>query len=86
MLKLKRAIVWGEMKIRSGLVVGKGSGQLIGCVHSDQFSSALDDLCNLSHTSDKKKEKPVASHIIVFMVRGLLSKVNLPFLWYSVVD
>ena len=74
------AIVWDEMKISNGLIVSQGSGKLIGFVQSNNFSSALDDFVNLDKNSAKVPQ--VASHIIVFMVRGLMCKVNLPFLWY----
>ena len=74
------AIVWDEMKIKGGLAVSQGTGKLVGFVQTDKFSSAWDELSTIGDTTTHTEE--LASHIIVFMVRGLACKVNLPFLWF----
>lgn len=75
------AIAWDEMKIRSGLVVSKGTGCLVGFTQSDDFSCALDKLSDLIEGGCTVDDN-LATHIMVFMVRGLLCRVNLPFIWY----
>ena len=74
------ALVWDEVKIKSGLVVSRGSGKLVGFTCLDNFSySQLEALSNL----DKATHEPqLASHLLVFMVRSLTTRVNLPFMWY----
>lgn len=63
------SLVWDEVKIKSGLAVSKKTGKLIGFCHSDSIDTDSD-------------ENDVATHILVLMVRGIMTRVNLPFIWY----
>ena len=74
-------IVWDEMKIRSGLVVSQGSGELIGFTQLDKISEGIYTLQSSSQSNDGDTSE-LATHIMVFMVRGLLNSVSLPFIWY----
>ena len=74
------SLVWDEMKIRSGLVISKSSGKVIGFTSLDTVSHELGMLSQLG--SSKEAEPELATHILVFMVRGLMVHVNLPFMWY----
>ena len=49
---------WDEMKIKSGLDISKGTGKLVGFCDYDNFNEELHKL-------------ELASHILVFMVRGM---------------
>lgn len=74
------SLVWDEMKIKSGLAVAKKTGKLVGFCHFENGDMDFDNLaCN---KLSGHKEKEVATHIMVLMVRGILSHVNIPFLWY----
>ena len=76
------SLVWDEMKIKSGLVITKGSGRVVGFTSLDEVS---EELSKLSQLDSKQKEPELATHIIVFMVRGLMVRVNMPFIWYPCV-
>ena len=73
-------LVWDEMKVRSGLVITKGSGRVVGFTALDDVSRELEKLSELD--SGCRKEPELASHITVFMVRGLMVHANVPFIWY----
>ena len=68
------------MKVKSGLVVGKGSGKLIGFCSLDDFNQELSKLTDLDKSSSRNPE--LATHILVLMVRGMMCKADYPFLWY----
>ena len=69
---------WDEMRIKSGLVLSKSTGKLVGFCDLDTFNEEL-----LKMSNSKVEFKPdIATHIIVFMVRGLFSSHNVPFMWY----
>ena len=74
-------IVWDEMKIRSGLVVSRGSGELIGFTQLDNISEGIHTLESASQSNDGDTSE-LATHIMVFTVWGLLNSVSLPFIWY----
>ena len=67
---------WDEMKIKSGLVLSKSTGKLVGFCELDNFN---EELCKLSSTDTEFKAE-IASHILVFMVRGLFTSHNVPFI------
>ena len=73
-------LVWDEMKVPSGLVISKGAGRVIGFTSLDSISTELGKLSQLS--SSKETEPELATHILVFMVRELMTSVNIPFIWY----
>lgn len=66
-------IVFDEVKIKEGLVFDKGGCNLIGFVDVDDVNNHLQAYGNLLTNSKPK----LATHIVVFMVRGLFS--NLKF-------
>lgn len=71
-------LVWDEMKIKSGLAVSSKTGKLVGFCHSD--SDDTDFGAMLDKNIDSSVE--VATHIMVLMVRGIMTRVNIPFIWY----
>ena len=73
-------LVWDEMKIKSGLVSSKSTGKLIGFCEIGDFN---EELTNLSQRFANVNEEPeLATHILVFMVRGIMADYNLPFIWF----
>ena len=73
------SLVWDEMNIRSRLVVTKSSGRVIGFTSLDDVGTELTRLSDMTYP---EKEPELAAHILVFMVRGLIVGVNLPFIWH----
>jgi hypothetical protein len=71
-------LVWDEMKIKSGIAVAKNTGKLVGFCHLENSDVDFDNLLG----SKTKNDKEPATHVMVLMVRGILSNVNIPFLWY----
>lgn len=68
-------VVFDEVKIKEGLVYDKESSHLIGFVDIDDINNHL-QAYERSFTSDKPK---LASHMLVFMVRGLFSALEFPY-------
>ena len=73
------ALVWDEVRIKSGLAVSKKTGKLVGFCHIENsdmdYEKLFGNACNST-------EPEVATHLMVLMVRGICSHVNIPFLWY----
>ena len=78
--KTNVTLVWDEIRIKSGLAVAKGSGKIIGFCSLDNVNEELEKLSDVDRATAREPE--LATHIIVFMVRGIMCKANLPFLWY----
>ena len=76
----KVALIWDEMKVKAGLVMDRNSGKVVGFSSLGDFNEELLELSQLA--TDSPLEPKVASHIIVFMLRGIMSNHNLPFLWF----
>lgn len=72
-------LVWDEVKIKSGLAVSLGSGRLVGFTCMDDISSELGALSNMD---EAEVNTDIATHLMVFMVRGLANNVNLPFMYF----
>ena len=68
------ALVWDEMKIKSGLAVSKGPGKIIGFCRIDNFNEELDKLSDVDMATCRDPD--LATHFLVFMVRGIMCKAN----------
>ena len=65
------------MKIKEGLVYNKHSGELIGFTH-------LGDINNeLMRLEQGDKCPPIANHVLTIMVRGLLFKLEFPYVHFG---
>ena len=76
-LKSYVTLVFDEVKVQEGLVYDKESCNLIGFVQLDDLSSHISSL-----TGDQQQPSNVpdiATHILVFMVRGLFSLLEFPY-------
>lgn len=66
-------MLFDEMKIRSNLVFDKETGQIIG----------FTDLGDLSLNFASHQEDELASHILVFLLRGVCSNLKFPFAYFA---
>ena len=76
------ALVFDEVKVKEDLVYNKHSGELIGFVNlSDigQHLSALEHACN-----NENNLPQLATHMLVFMVRGICSALKFPYAQFPV--
>lgn len=70
-------LVFDEMKVKEDLVYNKHSGQLIGFMNIGDVNNQLLELeqtCKQSNAAPK-----LATHMLTFMVRGLLSELDFPY-------
>ena len=67
-----------EMKIKENLVYDKHSAEVIGFVDLGNFNEELAELEQLC-SSDLELHRPVATHILALMVRGLFMDINFPY-------
>ena len=73
--------MWDEMKIKEGLVFNKHSCQLIGFVDCGDINHIFDELEHKSLSSNKQQmnKQKMATHMLVFMVRGIFSYLSFPY-------
>ena len=71
------ALILDEMKIKEGLVYNKYSGEIIGFTHLGDIN---DELTKLEQDTD---HPPIATHVLTFMVRGLLFKLEFPYTHFA---
>ena len=73
--------VWDEMKIKSGLVTSKSTGKIISFCELGTFNN---ECANFSKPmiNDDDSDPKIATHILLFMVRGIMTNFNLPFMWF----
>lgn len=64
-------LVYDEVKVQEGLVYDKESCVLIGFVQVDDMSSHMNSEASISDS--------IATHMLVFMVRGLFSALKFPY-------
>ena len=67
------ALLIDEMKVKEGLVYNKTSGEIVGFTDIGDINQQL---LRLEQESD---HPPVAKHILVLMVRGLMFKLEFPY-------
>lgn len=74
-------LMWDEMKIKEDLVFDKFSCELVGFVDCGSINTVLDDLehqCS-SRSLVYEERRKVATHVLMFMVRGIFSKLKFPY-------
>ena len=70
-------LVFDEMKVKEDLVYNKHSGELIGFVNIGEIN---EQLLTFEQACQKEAPKPkLATHVLTFLVRGLLSKLEFPY-------
>ena len=66
------SIMFDEMKIKSGLVFSRSTGTIIGFTELGQISDEIDSL-ERSLQKDRKKVRPLATHVLAIMIRGFFN-------------
>lgn len=74
------AVLIDEMKVKEGLVFSKHSGEVIGFTKLGEIN---DELTRIEQDSELT---PVAKHVLVLMVRGLLFRLNFPYAHFGTRD
>ena len=69
-------IMFDEMKVKSGLVFSRNTGQLVGFTELGQISEEISVLER--SLEGALKEKPLATHMLCIMIRGYFKHFNLP--------
>ncbi|PIK36055.1 hypothetical protein BSL78_27120 [Apostichopus japonicus] len=75
------ALLMDEMKISSGLAFSRSTGRLIGFCDIGSISSEMEDF-EKRCTSDKT-EPVLASHVLLFMARGITTSLKFPVAYYA---
>jgi len=65
-------LIWDEMKIREDLVFNKHTCDLVGFLNIGDVNAQLDKVGEDVHPG--KKSRQMASHMLLFMVRGVFTK------------
>ncbi len=74
------AVLFDEMKIKSGLVYGVQFGKIVGFTDVGDISN---EVSSFERHCRGVKEPTEASHVLVFMVRGLFSSLHVPVPHYA---
>ena len=78
------AICCDEMKIKSSLVYSRTSGKMVGFTEmgkiNDDFETFQEKLER--EQSPDKLDRELASHVIVYMVRGIFGNLSYPFAFF----
>ena len=75
-------LIFDEMKIKESIVYDKHSSNVIGFV---ELNDVYDQLFQLEH-NDGDKSRPIATHILAIMVRGIFSDIKFPFAHFPTKD
>ena len=74
-------LCWDEVKVKEGLVFNKHNCELIGFIDLGDINNDLNRL------EEECQSNPVgssiATHVLLFMVRGLFNKVNFPYAHFA---
>ena len=73
-------ILFDEMKVQSGLVYGVRSGKIVGFTDVGDISN---EISTFERHCRGVKEPQEATHVLVFMVRGLFSSLHAPVAYYA---
>lgn len=76
------SLVFDEVKIKEDLVYNKHTGELIGFVNITDINHHLTAFEHHCHGEVHSHE--VATHMLVFMVRGLFTRLKFPYVQFSV--
>lgn len=72
-------LVYDEMKIKSGLVFCPHSGKIIGFT---QLGSLNEEVKAFEQEVANSKQPPIATHVLVLMIRGITSHLQKPFAYF----
>ena len=72
-------LVFDEVKIREDLVYDKNSFRIVGFVDIGDHNNHM---LELERVQRREQHKPIASNMLVFMVRGLFSHLEFPYVQF----
>ena len=75
------AIIFDEMKIKSGLVHNRHSGKIVGFSDNGDINNELFEFHQ--RVENKIDTKLIVTHVLTFMVRGLCTSLEYPFAYYA---
>ena len=78
------AILFDEIKLKSGLAFSRRTGKLLGYADLGTFQNELKDFerkCSTSENTSKISES-LATHMLVLMARGLFSNLHVPVAYF----
>ena len=75
-------LVFDEVKIKEDLVYDKHSGEVVGFVNVGDVNNQLLQF-EREWTSKSNGQPPLATHMLTFMVRGLLSDLEFPYTQFA---
>lgn len=76
-------LIWDEMKIKNDLIFNKHTCELVGFANIGDVNSQLDKIEQLYREGSVSAHRKVATHILLFYVRGLLSDFEYPYAHFS---
>lgn len=77
------AIIFDEMKIKEGIIYNKHECRIVGFVN---FGCTNNELLSLDRTINVSSNPPVAKYMLMFMVRGIFTRLNFPYAQYPTTD
>ena len=70
-------LIFDEVKVKENLVYDKHSGEMIGFTDIGDINNCLEEF---RRDCEENRQKPqLATHMLVFMVSGIVSKLNYPY-------
>ena len=74
------ALLFDEMRLKSGLVFSKATGKLVGFC---DMGNVNDELNKFDKYFKGSAEAELATHVLAFMARGLFKHFNYPVAYYA---
>ena len=75
-------LVFDEVRVKEGLVYDKHSLQVIGFVNLGDINNQLLKFEREQTSDSQEVTPPIAKHMLVFMVRGIFSKLEFPYVQF----
>ncbi|XP_071855332.1 uncharacterized protein [Apostichopus japonicus] len=76
-------LILDEMKIKSGLVFSGSSGRLVGFTDTGPIKNMLDYFERRFKGETNSKKLPLASHVLVLMVRSIFGTIKAPIAYFT---
>ena len=73
------ALSFDEMRVREDLLYDKASSRIIGCVHLGDVNDGIADLDRTLRGGGAADRKPIATHMLVIMIRGITTTLRFPY-------
>ena len=77
------SLIYDEIKIKSGLVFKRSTGKLVGFTEMGEINEEIREFQSSCDDENSKAERPFASYVNVFMVRGICSNLCYTFGYHA---